>query len=74
MYKEERMRPIPVNNITPIKYPFLSSTTKPKFSVWIYRITYNEAMTHLKEKRNGYLDFLIIKVIKKWLLQKFWIS
>ena len=45
-----------------------------KFSVWIYCIAYNEAMTQLRQKRDGYLGFLIMKVTKKRLLQKFWIS
>jgi len=57
MYKEERMRSIPANNITPTKYSFFSSTNKPNSSAWIYHITFNEAMTNLKAKKRRVFGF-----------------
>ena len=36
-----------------------------KFSVWIYRIAYNEAMTQMKAKKGLVFGFLIMKVTKK---------
>ena len=45
-----------------------------KFSVWIYRIAYNEAMTQMKAKKRWVFRFFDHESNEETAPQKFWIS